>query len=253
MTRGAQAAGISEAAEATPGGQHESVTLSTKTSTPRARSLTATFKRVLTPLGESQPAKRQRKKNEGKARARAVCRLDAERHERYKETERVRKRRAAPATAWAEPTFWQLPHEASRTEESSSGQLREQVQLTPRGSRAHSTEHTSPGGTTRLEQYTSPADARATREQRCGWRSRIAHARIEARGLVERYWVECMHCGRSQHIMPDGCMFPHSLRDTMNRAERAEYREGPAYAEHGWLCSGSRMHYGPCDVESEED
>ena len=48
--------------EAWSGGRHETVTLTKETSTPRARSLTATFKRVITPEGESQPAKRQRKK-----------------------------------------------------------------------------------------------------------------------------------------------------------------------------------------------
>ena len=65
---------VSESAEATKDGRHEIVTLRTVTSTPRARAVSATYKRECTPLGESQPAKRQRQKNEGKARARAVCR-----------------------------------------------------------------------------------------------------------------------------------------------------------------------------------
>lgn len=233
---------VREAAEATPGGQHEKVTLSKQTRTPRARTLIATFKRERTPPGESQSAKRQRKKNEGKARARAICRLDPTEHERYKEAERARKRLAVPTTAWAAPICWQ-PREAAMSEErSSSCCLNENVQLTPRGSRVHSFEHTSPGGTMRLEEYTSPADARATREQRCAWRSRIAQARLEARGLVDRYETECTKCGRVQHIMPDGCMFPHSLRETMSRSERATYIEGQAYAEHGWLCPGSRVY-----------
>jgi len=52
---------IAEVAEPTADGRHEIVTLRTETSTPRARSLTTTFKRDRTPLGESQPARRQRK------------------------------------------------------------------------------------------------------------------------------------------------------------------------------------------------
>ena len=251
---------IREEAEALEDGRHEMVTLAKETSTPRARSLTATFKRERTPPGESQPARRQRKKNEGKARARALCRLDADDHARYKEAERKRKRpRAVPDTSWAPLIYWQ-PSEASggSDQKSSGSRLQEHVQLTPRGSRVHRFEHTSPGGTRRLEQYTSPADARATREQRRGWRSRIARARIEARGMVvfERYWTACMHCGREQHIMPDGCMVPHSHRETVPRSERAGYRESQAFAEHGWSCPGSRVYYGPCEEEDsgeEED
>ena len=76
---------------------------------------------------------------------------------------------------------------------------------------------------------------------------------MEARGVVvfERYRMKCAHCGRMQHIMPDGCMFPHSLRETMTTAERAVYREGQHYAEHGWWCPGSNEYHGPC-AESEE-
>ena len=44
--------------------------------------------------------------------------------------------------------------------------LHEHEQLTPRGSRVHTFEHTSPGGTTRLELYTSPAGS--ARRQRSG-------------------------------------------------------------------------------------
>ena len=212
-----------EAAEVSPGGRHEIVTLTQDTSTPRTRSLTASFKRERTPPGESQPARRQRKKNEGKARARAVCRLNPVKHAEYKKAERARKSPALQPPEWATPIFWHSPEESSGSDETRQiGLLHEHVQLTPRGSREHRLEHTSPGGTTRLEAYTSPADARATREERCGWRSRIACARAEARGLVvfEPYKTECAHCGRRQHIMPDGCMFPHSLRETTSRVKQ---------------------------------
>ena len=249
---------IREEAEALEDGRHEMVTLAKETSTPRARSLTATFKRERTPPGESQPARRQRKKNEGKARARALCRLDADDHARYKEAERKRKRpRAVPDTSWAPLIYWQPSKASGGSDQKSSGsRLQEHVQLTPRGSRVHRFEHTSPGGTSRPEEYTSPADARATREQRRGCRSRIAHACMEAR--PKSYRAECMHCRTDRLVGLNGCMRPHSIGLDRNARQRAEYRESEAYAEHGWECPGSRMYFGllsllgPCD-ESEED
>ena len=255
--KASEAEGVRASAELLPGGRHEIVTLRKTSTTPRARSLAATFKRVRTPPGESQPARRQRKKNEGKLKARAICRLDADVHERYKEAERARKRPAVPVFTWEQPTCWQLPCEAhSHSEDSSSSsQLREHVQLTPRGSRVHSIEHTSPGATTRLEQYTSPADARSTREQRCGWRSRIADARMEARmeGRVACYWTQCMHCGTERRIGRDGCMMPHSIGPSLKKRERAAYCESEAYAERGMECPGSGVYYGPCDVSDDSE
>ena len=255
---GTTSEGVRASAEASPCGGYEIVTLRKETTTPRARSFAAAFKRVRTPPGESQPARRQRKKNEGKLRARAICRLDAADHERYKEAERARKRPAVGAAAWEQPTFWQLPCEAHSRSESSRSQLREHVQLTPRGSRVHSIEHTSPGATTRLEQYTSPDDARSSREQRCGWRSRIGHARMEARmarmeGRVTCYWAECMHCGTGRRIQPDGCMMPHSIGPSLNARERAAYRESEAFAENEWECPGSRVYYGLRDVSVDNE
>ena len=80
-----------EAAVASPGGRHETITLQTETTTPRARTLSASFVRERTPSGELPPARRQRMKNEGKARARALVRLDPVGHERYLAAERARK------------------------------------------------------------------------------------------------------------------------------------------------------------------
>ena len=106
--KASEAEGVRASAELLPGGRHEIVTLRKTSTTPRARSLAATFKRVRTPPGESQPARRQRKKNEGKLKARAICRLDADVHERYKEAERARKRPAVPVFTWEQPTCWHL-------------------------------------------------------------------------------------------------------------------------------------------------
>ena len=162
---------------------------------------------------------------------------------------------AAPTIVWEAPTFWQL--ETSEVEESEPcGRTRvhERVQLTPCGSRAHAIEHISPGGTTWHESHISPAGANATRERRGSWRSRIAQARREARGTVvhKRYDMKCAYCGRTRHIMPNGYMFPHSLREAMNTAQRAAYRQSQAYAEHGWQCPGSHEYHGPCAERNEE-
>ena len=131
---GTASEGMVESAEVSSCGDHETVTLRKETTTPRARSLTSAFKRVRTPPSESQPARRQRKKNEHNARQRAICRLDADgEHARYKEAERARKRSSRPALAWEKPTFWQLPCEArTHIEERSSWLLHEHVQLSRR-------------------------------------------------------------------------------------------------------------------------
>ena len=164
---------------------------------------------------------------------------------------------AAPTIAWEPPIFWQLEKSGRGEDRRVLTRVREHVQLTPRGSRMHSFEHISPGGTTRLEKETSPADMRASREQRCGWRSRIACARMQTR--VKCYRTACMHCGTKRLIQPDGCMQRHSIGPSLNARQRAEYRESQAYAEHEWECPGSLVYYGPsrCEEsasdESEDD
>ena len=92
---------VRETAVGSPGGRHATITLQAETRTPRARTLSASFVRERTPLGELPPAQRQRKKNEGKARARALDRLDPVKHEMYLESERVRKRDAALSASHA--------------------------------------------------------------------------------------------------------------------------------------------------------
>ena len=91
---------------------------------------------------------------------------------------------AAPAVTWELPTFWRL-EESSETQHRRT-RLHERVLVTPSGSRAHTFEHTSPGGTTRPEQYVSPAGVRATRlaqRTRCWLRLMEggAHLVMEAR------------------------------------------------------------------------
>ena len=139
------------------------------------------------------------------------------------------------------------------THRKSSSRLHEHVQMTPGGSRAHSFEHTSPGGSVRFEAYTSPADVRATREQKIGWRSRIGYARMVARVRARAricYTARCVHCRRADKIAPDGCMRPHSIQPTLTARERVAYRESEAFAEHGWECPGSRKYFGPREDES---
>ena len=91
-----------ETAVGSPGGRHETVTLQAETRTPRARTLSASFRRERTPQSELPPARRQRKKNEGNNRARALGRLDPLKHEQYLETERTRKKDAALRVARGE-------------------------------------------------------------------------------------------------------------------------------------------------------
>ena len=57
------------------------------------------------------------------------------------------------------------------------GTLHEHVEVTPRGSRAHKIKHVSLGGTTRYEEYVSPAGARQKLEERNAWRLHVAAAR----------------------------------------------------------------------------
>ena len=88
--------------EASRDERHETITLLAETRTPRARMISATFLRECTPLVELPPARRQRKKNEGKARARAMDRLDPVKHEQNLEAERARTQNAALRSARGE-------------------------------------------------------------------------------------------------------------------------------------------------------
>ena len=65
-----------------------------------------------------------------------------------------------------------------------------------------------------------------------GRASREPAGRHHGMVAVQRHDMECAYCGQTRHIMPDGRMRPHSVRETMNTAERAAYRASQAYAEH---------------------
>ena len=79
--------------------RHEKITLTTVTTTPRARSLSASYLRERTPVGELPPARRKRLKAESSARSRAMCRLYPERHAQHKAAECARKRLASGEAA----------------------------------------------------------------------------------------------------------------------------------------------------------
>ena len=96
---------VSEWTVDSPGCRHATVTLQAETRTPRRRTLSASFVRDRTPIGELPLARRQRLKNDGKARARALRRLDPVKHEEYLEAERVRKKAAAARKARGEPVL----------------------------------------------------------------------------------------------------------------------------------------------------
>ena len=159
---------------------------------------------------------------------------------------------AAAAATWEAPCMWNhdCKESSSIVDPLLPGTLQEHVQVTPTGSRAHFFKHVSPGGTTRVEQYKSPANGLVAIEERSAWRLRIAGSRKVARkkrlGVdVEFYVTECAHCHRMQHIMPNGCMFPHSMRETLSTAQRAQYRSEHDGIENMWRCPGSNVYYGP--------
>jgi hypothetical protein len=93
---------VSESEVESHDGRHATVTLHAETTTPRRHTLLATFLRDRTPIADSRLARRQRRKNYGKARARALDRLDSVKNTENLEAERAR-RRAAPAHARAYP------------------------------------------------------------------------------------------------------------------------------------------------------
>ena len=72
------------------------------------------------------------------------------------------------------------------------GRLAEQVLVTPNGRRRHKFEHTSPGGTSRVEEYVSPADGQ--HQQRAhGRRLECLHRLAAARRTETR--VRVFGCG----------------------------------------------------------
>jgi hypothetical protein len=72
----------------------------------------------------------------------------------------------------------EAPDTAARSCGVLPGQLREDILVTPRGRRRHSFSHSSPGGTTRLDEYFSPPGAqRHACEQRLECLHRLAAAR----------------------------------------------------------------------------
>ena len=75
---------------------------------------------------------------------------------------------AATATVtWEAPHFWD--HDCKESSCTADpllpGNLQEHVTVTPGGSRKHSFKHISPGGTSRVEHYKSPADRRMAIEE----------------------------------------------------------------------------------------
>ena len=57
------------------------------------------------------------------------------------------------------------------------GRLEEQVLVTPNGRRRHKFQHTSPGGTSRVDEYVSPADGQHQHGRRLECLHRLAAAR----------------------------------------------------------------------------
>ena len=127
----------------------------------------------------------------------------------------------ATVTSWQPPVVWKHTCiEDSVAPLLPGSKLHVHEQLKPDGSRAHSCIYGSPGGTTHVEQHTSPAGAvraglarkhpRVERplderpdfyEHRCAFRisSVRARGRWASSGLIDRYRTQCAHCLRWQH------------------------------------------------------
>lgn len=82
------------------------------------------------------------------------------------------------------------------------GNLHERVMVTPHGSREHTLEHTSPGGTTRVEEYASPVGVQLTRAARCAWRLQVAAERREERVAREQCEREERKAARLESAAP---------------------------------------------------
>ena len=72
------------------------------------------------------------------------------------------------------------PQQAPPSAAQSQGTLHEIVQVTPRGRRGHRLEETSPGGTTRVDEYFSPAGQQQQRQPRKECFRRLAAAKRAA-------------------------------------------------------------------------
>ena len=86
-----------------------------------------------------------------------------------------------PLEAIEEPVAVNSPLKLKSSAGLLPGALHKHVQVTPSGHRSHTIKHTSPGGTTRVEEYSSPAGVpQLTRNERSAWRMRVAGERRAA-------------------------------------------------------------------------
>ena len=105
-------------AAASSGCRHEKITLTAVTTTPRARSLSASYLRERPPVGELPPARRKRLKAESSARSRAMRRLYPEKHAQYKAAERARKTPASGEAALQHGPWQQKARDRIKAERS---------------------------------------------------------------------------------------------------------------------------------------
>ena len=163
-----------------PGGRHETITLQAETRTPRARTLSACFVRECTPLGELPPARRQRKKNEGKARARALLRLDPVKHGQYREAERARKSGAAQRAASGE-----LKARGSRKRPFDEGAVHVDAGMP-----------SPPWKQQARERVLADLQALEQREEERVARGQLARERLAARALASKRCGSCATCAK---------------------------------------------------------
>ena len=108
------------------------------------------------------------------------------------------------------------------------GRLEEQVLVTPNGRRRHKFQHTSPGGTSRVDEYVSPADGQHQHGRRLECLHRLAAARrTETRVRVfgcgtceackEYAQSRALACLRNGERMPLDAMGPRELKRSRSK------------------------------------
>jgi hypothetical protein len=128
------------------------------------------------------------------------------------------------------------------------GQLHEQVLVTPRGRRAHKLKHTSPGGTTRVDEYLSPAgmQQQVCQERSACWRRLVAarHAETQAHILGCGECASCLQYAayrESESAKASACVVRN------DRCQAVGFKRKPVLEMTPSQAKRSRLNYGMCE------
>ena len=129
------------------------------------------------------------------------------------------------------------------------GQLHEEVITTPRGRRKHKLKHTSPDGTTRNDEYVSPAGVQqqVCQERSACWRRLVAARRAETQARI----LGCGECA--------SCLEYAAYRESENpaqapacvvrndRCQAVGFKRKPVLEMTPSQAKYSRLNYGMCE------